>query len=119
MGLPNTIEGYNQAKKILLLNYRIGIKVHKAMIKKTEELHHITGIQKTANIHDFYNKLSRAVRTLVTMNKLDLAQCTVYTLLDKLGPMREIIAIGDDDNWKEWDLEQLTMHLRNTSTGIF
>ena len=49
-----------------------------------------------------------------TMNKLDSAQCTVCTLLGKLGPVREIIAQGDD-NWEEWDLEQLTMHLRKYS----
>ena len=111
LGLPHTIEGYNQAKEILLSTYGKDIKVHKAMIKEIEGLHHITNIQKTASIHDFYNKLSRVVRTLATMKKLDSAQCTVYTLLDKLGPVREIIAQGDD-NWEEWKLEQLTQNLR-------
>ena len=111
LGLPHTIEGYNEAKEILLSTYGKDIKVHKAMIKEIEGLHHITNIQKTASIHDFYNKLSRVVRTLAIMKKLDSAQCTVYTLLDKLGPVREIIAQGDD-NWEEWNLEQLVQNLR-------
>ena len=111
LGLLHTIEGYNQAKESLLSTCRKDIKVHKAMIKEIEGLHHITNIQKTASIHDFYNKLSRVVHTLATMEKVDSAQCTVYTLLDKLGPVREIIAQGDD-NWEEWKLEQLTQNLR-------
>ncbi len=81
------------------------------MIKEIKGLHHITGIQKTESIHDFYNKHPGVVRSLATMNKLDSAQCTVYTILDKLGPVREIIAQGDG-NWEEWNLEQLTQNLR-------
>ena len=33
------------------------------------------------------------------------------TLLEKLGPVREIIARSDDE-WEAWDLEQLTKNLR-------
>ena len=54
----------------------------------------------------FYNKLARTVRTLTTMKKLDSAQCLVYTLMDKLGPVREIIA-QKDDNWEDWILKEL------------
>ena len=64
-----------------------------------------------ASIHDFYNKLSRVVRTLKTMKKLETAQSTVYTLMDKLGPVKDVIAQGDDE-WEEWRLEQLTENLR-------
>ena len=111
LGLPHTVEGYNEAKRILQSTYGKDIKVHKALIKEIESLHPITNVNKIVNIHDFYNKLSRVVRTLATMKKLDSAQSTVYTLMDKLGPVREIIAQGDDE-WEEWKLEQLTENLR-------
>ena len=45
------------------------------------------------------------------MKKLDTAQSPVYTLMDKLGPVREIIA-WDDDEWEEWQLEELTENLQ-------
>ena len=35
----------------------------------------------------------------------------VYTLMDKLGPVREILVQKDDD-WEEWGLEQLVENLR-------
>ena len=62
-------------------------------------------------IHEFYNKLARIVRTLVTMKKLETAQSHVYSLMDKLGPVKEALATKDDD-WEEWDLEQLVENLR-------
>lgn len=111
LGLPHTNEGYTEAKRILLSTYGKDIKVHKALIKEIESLHAITSIHKTASIHEFYNKLSRVVRTLSTMKKLDSAQSTVYTLMDKLGPVREILA-QSDDKWEEWKLEELTENLR-------
>ncbi len=49
MGLPHTIEEYKQAKDILLSTYGKDIKVHKAMIKEIEGLHHITGRQGTSS----------------------------------------------------------------------
>ena len=45
------------------------------------------------------------------MKKLASAQSMVYTLMDKLGPVREILVQKDDD-WEEWGLEQLVENLR-------
>lgn len=84
LGLPHKIEGYMEAKWILLSTYRKYIKVHKALVREIESLHEITSVHKSASIHDFYNKLSRVVRTLSTTKKLDSAQSSVYTLMDKL-----------------------------------
>ncbi|XP_070537520.1 uncharacterized protein [Ptychodera flava] len=39
------------------------------------------------------------------------AQSSVYTLMDKLGPVREVLVQKDDD-WEEWGLEQLVENLR-------
>ena len=85
--------------------------MHKALIKELESLHSISSVHKIGSIHDVYNKLSRVVRMLKTMKKLETAQSTVYTIMDKLGPVREVIAQGDD-GWEEWKLEQLTENLR-------
>eukprot|EP00794_Sanderia_malayensis_P017862 gene17862-19643_t len=104
LGLPHSVDGYEEAKRILVSTYGKDSKVHKALIKEIENLHQITNIHKTASVHEFYNKLSRTVRTLATLKKLDSAQSTVYTLLDKLGPVREILArlmmTGRSGNWK-------------------
>ena len=62
-------------------------------------------------IHDFYNKLSRMVRTLMTMRRVETAQSCTYTLMDKLGPVREAI-IQKDDHWEEWGLQELVENLR-------
>ena len=85
--------------------------MQKALIKEMESLHSITDIRRLDRIHEFYNKLSRVVRTLSTMNKLQTAQSAVYTLMDKLGPVREVIT-QTDDKWEEWALEQLVEALR-------
>ena len=111
LGLPHTVEGYQEAKKILQITYGKDCKVHKALIKEMESLHSITDIRRLDRIHEFYNKLSRVVRTLSTMNKLQTAQSAVYTLMDKLGPVREVIT-QTDDKWEEWALEQLVEALR-------
>ncbi|XP_065058541.1 uncharacterized protein LOC135686269 [Rhopilema esculentum] len=111
LGLPHTVDGYKEAKRILLSTYGKDIKVHKALIKEIESLPPITNIHKTASINEFYNKLSRVVRALATMKKLDSVQSTVFTIMDKLGPVREIIAQGDGE-WEELKFEQLTENLR-------
>ena len=111
LGLPHTVEGYQEAKKILQITYGKDCKVHKALIKEMESLHSITDIRRLDRIHEFYNKLSRVVQTLSTMNKLQTPQSAVYTLMDKLGPVREVIT-QTDDKWEEWALEQLVEALR-------
>ena len=85
--------------------------MHKALIEEMESLHSITDIRRLDRVHAFYNKPSRVVRTLSTMDKLLSAQSAVYTLMDKLGPVREVIT-QTDDKWEEWTLEQLVEALR-------
>ena len=98
-------------KRILEQRYGKDIKVHKALVKEMEELPVISSTHKVAIIHNFYNRLSRVVRTLNTMKKLASAQSMLYTLMDKLGPVREVLVQKDDD-WEEWGLEQLVANLR-------
>ena len=97
LGLPHTVDGYEEAKRILVQNYGKDSKVHKALIKDLENIQPVTNIHKLEQVHDFYNKLSRIVRTLTTMKKLSTAQSTVYTLMDKLGSVREVIVQKDDN----------------------
>lgn len=84
-------DGYDEANKILNDIYGKDIK----------------------GVLDFYSKLARIVQNLNTKKKLDSAQCLVYTLMNKLGPMREIIAQQNDD-LEDWDLEELMEDMRNT-----
>ena len=51
------------------------------------------------------------MRTVTTMKKLLTAKSTVYTLMDKVESVREVI-VQTDDNWEEWGLEELVEHLR-------
>ena len=111
LGLPHTSEGYNEAKKILELTFGKDIKVHKALIKDLEALPNITSVHKIKEIHDFHTQLSKTVRTLATMKKLEGAQSYVDSVMDKLGPVREFMAQKDDD-WEEWGLEKLVDNLR-------
>ena len=111
LGLPHSAEGYQEAKKIVEATYGKHIKVHKALIKDLESLPNITSLAKIKEIHEFYNELSRTVRTLATMKKLQSAQSYVYSIMDKLGPVREALA-QKDDNWEEWGLEELVENLR-------
>ena len=111
LGLPHTEEGYKEAKRILNEKYGKDIKVHKALIKEMESLKPINSIHHLKSIHQFYNKLSRIVRTLKTMGKISSAQSAVYSLSDKLGPVRELLA-QNDDNWENWSLEDLVESLR-------
>ena len=48
---------------------------------------------------------------LTTMEKLDSTQWLVYTLMDKLGPVREIIA-QQRDTWEDWNLEELVEKMK-------
>ena len=86
------------------------IKVYKALIRDLESLPNITSSHKIKEIHEFYTKLSRTVRTLATMKKLEGAQSYVYSIMDKLGSIREAMAQKDDD-WEKWGLEELVENL--------
>ena len=45
------------------------------------------------------------------MKKLQSAESYVYSIMDKLGPVREALA-QKDDNWEEWGLDELVENLR-------
>ena len=111
LGLPHTPEGYQETKKILEMTFGKDIKVHKALIRDLESLPSIASIHKIREIHEFYGKLSRTVRTLATMKRLQGAQSYVYSIMDKLGPVRETMA-QKDHVWEEWSLEELVENLR-------
>ena len=46
LGLPHTVKGYQEAKKILQTTYGNDFKVHKALIKEMESLHSIRDIRR-------------------------------------------------------------------------
>ena len=106
LGLPHTAEGYHEAKKILETTYGEDIKVHKALIMDLESLPNITSANRVKEIHDFHSQLSRTVRTLVAMKKLQGAQSYVYSIMDTLGAVREGMAqkmtTGKSGDWKNW-----------------
>ncbi|XP_065650454.1 uncharacterized protein LOC136078600 [Hydra vulgaris] len=112
LGLPHSLDGYNEAKRIFQDTYGKDIWVDKALIKDLEGIMGIHNTYKIKDVRDFYNKLARTVRTLKMMNKLQTAQSFVYSLMDKLGPAREILT-QNDDGWEEWGLEQLVEKLRS------
>ena len=100
LGLPHNEDGYQEAKRTLEMTCGRDIKIHKALIKEFENLSAITSIHKLKEVHEYYNKLLRIIRTLATMKKLDTAQSFVYTLMDKLGPVKEAL-VQKDDKWEE------------------
>lgn len=90
LGSPHT-EGNTEAKKILEMTFGKDIKVHKALIKDLESLPRISNVQKVKEIHNFHKQLSKTVRTLATMKKLEGTQSYAYSIIDKLGPVREVM----------------------------
>ena len=110
LGMPHNEDGCEEAKKILEKTYGKDIKIHKALIKELEGLEAISSTHNVHKIHEYYNKLTRIVRALGTMKKLDSAKSYVYTLVDKLGPVKENL-IQKDDDWENWDLLQLVENL--------
>ena len=112
LSLPHTSDGYKEENNILIENYGKDTNVHKALIKDLESLHTITSIHQLNLIHDFYSKLSRIVRSLTTMGKLETAQIAVYTLMDKLSPVREVLVQKDDER-ESWELTELVEHLQS------
>ena len=53
IGLPHTVEGYEEVKRILELTYGKKIKVLNALIKDLETLPNITSLTKAKEIHEF------------------------------------------------------------------
>jgi len=95
----------------LQITYEKDIKVRKALVIESEGLKPITNINQIRETHEICNKLARVVRTLATMKKLETVQSHVYTLMDKLGPVKEAMVHKDHD-WEEWDLAQFVENLR-------
>ena len=114
LGFPHTEDGYKEAKRILEQTYGKDVKIHKAQNYKGTAGRNsllISSIHRLKNIHDFYNKLSRVtVQTLITMKRLPSAQCSVYTLMDKLALVRELL-VQKDGEWEELGLEELVENL--------
>ena len=75
-GLPYTPEGYEEAKAILKREYGRGSKVKRAVLKELEEISPIS--YSTSNrlekYHQFYNKLSKTVHTLMTLRALESSE---------------------------------------------
>ena len=110
-GLPHTAEGYEAAKGILTDTYGKSHRVKRTFIQDLEELPTIPfSSNRIERAHSFYKALSKAVRTLHTMGALSEVEGLTYTLLDKLGPIKEPI-IMRDDNWESWKLQDLVTHL--------
>ncbi len=114
LGLPHTKEGYIETKRILESTYGKDINVQRSSTyqrvrRSTSDNYSVFG--KKPPFTNCLSKLSRVVRTLATMEKLASCQGMVYTIMDKLGPVREILA-QSDDKWEEWKLEELTDNLR-------
>ena len=100
LGLPQTVEGYEEAKRILELTYGKNIAVVKALINDLETLLNITSLTEVKEIHESYYQLSRTVRAINTMKKLQSAQNYVYSSMDRPGLVREVLVQKDDD-WEE------------------
>ena len=71
----------------------------------------IPNITSLTKVKEIYNQLSRTVRAISTMKKLQSAQSHVYSLMDKLGPVTEALVQKYAD-WEEWGLEELVESLR-------
>ena len=100
LGLPQTVEGYEEAKRILELTYCKNIAVVKALINDLQTLLNITSLTEVKEIHESYYQLSRTVRAINTMKKLQSAQNYVYSSMDRPGLVREVL-VQKDDNWEE------------------
>ena len=109
--MPHIIDGYEEAKRILTETYGKDIKVHKALILVLETLPEITNIRRTRDMQEFYNRLARVVRTLNTIGKIATAQAHLYSIFNKLGPVKELLA-QNNNKWEDWGLEEVTEHLR-------
>ena len=84
-------------KKTLADTYGKLFQVQRALIK---DLEHLNSIYQLKEEQEFNNQSSRIIRSLNTMGKLSASQSHVYTLLDKLGPVSEIIAKKGDE-WEQ------------------
>ena len=81
LGLPQAIEQNAHVKKILEENYGKDIKVRKVHKQIWAHCLKILNIKLMKDVHKFYKKLSKVVRVLNTMKKIDKAETCVYSVL--------------------------------------
>ena len=109
MGLPHTAEGYAEAKKILELNLAKTKRCTRPNIDPRTGVS-LSNIMNTKQVEE-NTKLSQTVQTVACMNKFERAKSYVYSIMDKLGTVKESMAQRDDE-WEEWRLEELVENLR-------
>ena len=103
--LPFTTEGYNRAKAILVDRYGKDAEVVKAYVKEIMDLPLIPNAN-AKKIHDFSDRLTRAVQALQTLNKLSSVNGYAPMTLDKLPGIRGDLTRTDPE-WEKWDFAKL------------
>ena len=101
-GLPHNSDGYKEAKRILEQKYGKDVVVFKTLVMELEKLQQIRHINQRREINDFSRRLSKIVRTLTTMNKIDSVSGMVHLVFAKLGPLRENLASTYSDWETSW-----------------
>ena len=91
-----------RSKRILQDTYGKDVEVHKALIKELGNLPNVSNIHKPRDIHEFHSEFSCVVR---------YAESNSYNQMDKVGPVREVIA-QKDDKWESWGSEEIAEDLR-------
>ena len=103
-GLPFTPEGYQKAKDLLPQRYGKTSEVVGTYVRNILELPTIKE-RDVRKIHKFYEILLfnvESLRTLESLNKLD---ATVRFTFDKLGVVKNELAMIDEQ-WSEWSFTQ-------------
>lgn len=62
-------------------------------------------------VRDFYERLSKNFDALQTLGEEDMLWGFVMTTLKKLPQVKPDL-VRDDDNWEEWDMNELIENLR-------
>ena len=109
-GLPYSLEGYEEAIKLLTDKYGRPSHLKRQTIQDLEDLEQIGYSHKLDKIHKFTEKFTKAIRTLKTLGALNEAEGHIFKVFDKLGTIREFITLRDDA-WESWKLERLAEEL--------
>ena len=81
LGLIQAIEQYAHVKKILEEKYGKDIKVRKVHKQIWAHCLKILNIKLMKDVHKLCKKLSKVIRALNTMKKIDKAETCVYSIL--------------------------------------
>ena len=109
-GLPFTPEGYQKAKDLLARQYGKTSEVVGTCVRNILELPTIKE-RDVRKIHEFYEILLfnvESLRTLESLNKLDAA---VRFTFDKLGVIKNELAMIDEQ-WSKWSFTQFLEALK-------